>query len=100
MENKSRLRSRELQTLLAKLRPQQVNSTEALEILQCCTFARTDHNQRQIVDEIWKELKKQNNEYQVQHYNCLLQFARDKQDAEYVQTIFDEMIEDGITPNA
>lgn len=100
IENKSRLTNGDLQSLLTKLKAEKVDSTQALEILKCCSFARIDQNQINLVNTIWDELKKQNNQFQIQHYNCLLQFARDKANTKMAQKIFDEMAEVNIKPDA
>lgn len=77
-----------------------MDSAQALEILRCCSYARTDDNKSTLVNNIWEELKKQNNQFQIQHYNCMLQLASDKADAKRVQEIFDEMGKADIKPNA
>lgn len=100
IETKSRLTNRDLQSLLAKLRAQKVDSTQALEILRCCSYARIDQNQSDVINNIWNELKKHDNQFQIQHYNCMLQYARDTANLKYVQQIFDEMVNANIKPNA
>lgn len=100
MENKSNLTNKDLVPLLEKLKSQTVDSTQALEILRLCSFGRTIHFQGNIVNGIWNELKKENKDFQVQHYNCMLHFGRNRGNFKLVQTIFDGMIEDGIKPNA
>ncbi|XP_055312803.1 leucine-rich PPR motif-containing protein, mitochondrial-like [Sitodiplosis mosellana] len=100
VENKSRLSNRDLQSLLTNLKSQTVDSAQALEILRMCSFVHPDEVRNDIVKGIWKELKKQNPDFQVQHYNYLLQIARNKQDVKYAQQIFDDLIKDDIKPNA
>lgn len=100
VENKSRLSAGDLQTLLHKLKLQTVDSAQALEILRICSFVRSGENHSGIADAIWRELKKENADFQVQHYNCLLQIAQEKHDVTRAQKIFDEMVTDGIKPNA
>lgn len=99
MENKSRLSNDDFQNLLTKLKTEKVNSAQALEILRLCSFAHSDQNLKNVVYNIWNELKKENDEFQVQHYNYILNFARDRQDVERAQAIFDELIKDGVKPN-
>lgn len=100
VQNESYVSSKELQAILAKIGPQEIDSVQALDILQCCTLAQASKSKQQIVIDIWRNLKKQNNvKYQIQHYNCLLQLGRDEQDIKLVQTIFNEMIREGIEPN-
>lgn len=100
MENKSRLSNGDFQSLLTKLKTQNVNSAQALEILRLCSFTHADQNLKNVVYNIWEELKKENGEFQAQHYNYILSFARDTQDLERAQAIFDELIRDGVKPNA
>lgn len=100
MENKSRLSTSDLQTLLHKLKLHTFDSAQALEILRICLFVRPDENHIGIANAIWKELKKESADFQVHHYNCLLQIARDKNDVKRAQNIFDGMVNDGINPNA
>ena len=100
VENKSRLSTGDLHTLLHKLKLQTVDNAQALEILRICSFVRSDENHSGISEAIWKELKKENADFQVHHYNCLLQIARDNNDVKRAQKIFDEMVNDGIKPNA
>lgn len=100
IESKSRLTNKDLQSLLAKLRARKVDNTQALEILRCCTYARVDQNQSDVINNIWNELKKNDNQFQIQHYNCMLQFARDKANVKRVQEIFDEMVNANVKPNA
>lgn len=99
-EAKTRLSKDDLQMLLTKVKEQKVDSTQALEILRCCTYARTRRNENDIVNDIWNELKKNNDKFRIQHYNCILQFARDKQDVIRAQELFDEMIKSEIKPDA
>lgn len=87
-----------LQPLLSRLKTDQVNSAEALEILRCCSQAVTDSNQRDIVNNIWIELKKRT-KFQIEHYNYFLDFLKYKRDTKRAQEIFDEMIADGIKPD-
>lgn len=100
IENKSRLTNGDFQSLLTKLKTEKVDSVQALEILRCCSYARLEQNQTNLVNSIWNELKKQNNQFQIQHYNCLLQFARDKANTKLAQQVFDEMAEADIKPDA
>lgn len=100
IETKSRLTNKDLQSLLTKLRARKVDSAQALEILRCCTYARLDQNQSVVINNIWNELKKHENQFQIQHYNCMLQFARDKADVKRVQEVFDEMVNANIKLNA
>lgn len=99
IENKSRLTSNDLQILLTNLKTEKVDSDEALEILRCCSFARIEQNQSKIVNNIWDELKKHENQFQIQHYHCMLQFAKDKADAQRAQQLFDEMVNAAIKPD-
>lgn len=100
IENKSRLSKADLQLLLNKLQAHKANSNQALDILQCCAHSRIDNKDKDIVLSIWNELKKQNVEYQINHYKCLLTFYRDIRDVEQTQTVFDEMVQAGLTPDA
>lgn len=100
VETKSRVSTNDLQTLLNKLRIQNVDSWQALEILRCCSYARLEKNQFNAVNNIWKELKKHDEDFSIQHYNYMLQFAKDRANVTYVQEIFDEMIKAKIKPNA
>lgn len=97
---KLRLSNRDLHSLLFKLNKERANSIQALEILRCCSHAITEQNQCAIVNDIWNELKKCNNEFQIQHYNHMLRFAVDKTDAKRAQAIFDEMLRNGIILDA
>lgn len=90
----------DLQLLLSKLKAERVNSEEALEILKCCACASTKENLSAIVNDIWIELKNENTEFQVQHYNYMLRFAKDKQDTQRAQEIFNEMQQNGIKPDS
>lgn len=49
---------------------------------------------------IWHELEKHGHEFHTEHYKYLLQFASVGQNVTQTQTIFDEMIANGIEPNA
>lgn len=100
IENKDRLTKDDLKKLLTKLTTQKANAEQALEILSCCTFARLGENQTPVVENIWKELKTQNDDLKIQHYNCVLSFARDKANIELAEDIFNEMQKNGIKPDA
>lgn len=97
-KNRAALSDTDLQTLLTTLKTRPADSVEALELLRCCTQARTGPNQTDIVHDIWKELKR-HNRFQIEHYSYLLQFAKDKRNTQLAQEIFDEMIKDGIRPD-
>lgn len=104
LENRAKCRrqlsNRDLHSLLLKLSKERANSTQTLEILRYCTHAITEQNQCDIVNDIWNELKKCNNEFQIEHYNHMLRFAADKIDVKRAEEIFDEMIKNGIVPDA
>lgn len=104
LQNRARFRLRlldsELQTVLANIKTQPVDSTVALEILRCCSYALTDENQSDIVNSIWMELRKDKNDFRIQHYNLYLKFASDKRNAQGAQDAFDEMVKADIKPDA
>lgn len=77
-----------------------VENAQALEILRLFSFLRTDENQSDIVNSIWRELKKDNVNIQVQHYNYRLHLAKNNQNVDQTQVIFDELLKDGIKPDA
>lgn len=97
-KSKSRLLDAELKSILFNVKTQHIDSVQSLHILKCCTKDLIDENQSDTVNEIWNELKQQN-KFQVQHYNCYLRFAKDKRDAKCAQDSFDEMIKAGIKPD-
>lgn len=94
----------ELKILLNRLKTQRPTADEALKILELCSYGRTGQKITKIVTHIWHELHSAGSinahEFDVQHYNCMLKFASDRQDANYAHAIFDQMIADGIEPNA
>lgn len=90
--------NRDLNSLLSKLKTHKADSTQTLEILKCCSYASIDPNQSEIVDSICTELKK-HTVFHVDHFNYILQFAKDKRDSQRAQEIFDEMINDGVKPD-
>ena len=100
IENKNRLTKADLQLLLTKLSTQKANAEQALDILSCCSYTRHDDNQSAIVKNIWKELKNQNENFQIQHYNRILGYARDKADVKLAEEIFEEIGKNGIKPDA
>lgn len=100
VESKTRLTRSDLQSLLSKLTTQKPNAEQALEILNCCSFARLDENQNSVVKNIWNELKNQNENFRIQHYNRILFFARDRADVKLAEEIFNEIEKNGITPDA
>lgn len=100
VESKTRVTKADLQSLLAKLTTQKANAEQALEILSCCSYARLDENQNTVVKNIWKELKNQNENLQIQHYNRILFFARDRADVKLAEEILDEIQKNEIKPDA
>lgn len=100
VEKKTRLTKSDLQALLTKLTAQETNAEEAMEILNCCTYARIDENQNALVGKIWQALKTQHDDFQIQHYNCVLKFARDKADIELAEQIFADITKSGVKPDA
>lgn len=100
VENKNRVTKADLKSLLAKLTTQKANAEEALEILSCCSFARLDEHQASVVKSIWNELKNQNQDLQIQHYNRMLFFARDRSNIKLAEEIWDEIKNKGLKPDA
>lgn len=96
---KLQLLDSELKLILSTIKSQPIDSSHTLEILRCCSHAQTMQTQSHLVHNIWNELKQQN-EFQVEHYNYYLRFATDKRDSKCAQNVFDEMVEAGIKPNA
>lgn len=99
VENKFRFKESDLITLLAKLTTQKASAKQALDILNCCSYARLNENQTTVVENIWNELKNQNFNFQIQHYNCILSFARDKGNINLAEEIFNDIQKNGIKPN-
>lgn len=98
-----RLSQYELKTLLNRMKIQKPTAEQALNILQLCSFGRTDLSVREVVKTIWHELHSDNTnalEFHTEHYNYMLKFGSERQDVNYTQGIFDELIGDGIEPNA
>lgn len=95
-----RLSQYELKTLLNRMKILKPTAAQALNILQLCSFGRTDLSVREIVKNVWHELHSDAHEFHTEHYNYLLKFASEQQDVNYTQAIFDELIGDGIEPNA
>lgn len=100
VENKNRLSKGDLQSLLNKLTTQKANAEQALDILSCCSFARLDENQNTVVKSIWNELKNQNEKFQIQHYNRILAFARDRADIKLAEEILNDIEKSGIKPDS
>lgn len=100
VESKTRVTKSDLQSLLAKLTTQKANAEQALEILSCCSYARLDENQNAVVKNIWNELKNQNEHLQIQHYNHILFFARDRADINLAEEILEDIEKNGIKPDA
>lgn len=98
--NNNRISQYELKTLLNKIETEKVSNEQALDILRFCSFGRLDQNLSETVKSIWYALEKHGHELNIQHYNYLLQFASEKQDTILTQSIFDELIADGLEPNA
>lgn len=96
VESKTRLTKNDLKILLTKLETQKPNAEQALEILSCCSFARLDENQRAVVRDIWNELKKQSENFQIQHFNRMLFFARDKAASKLAEDVVNEIEKNGI----
>lgn len=97
---KNQISHHELKILLNKLRTEEVSDQQALDIIQLCTFGRTDQNVSETVKSIWNELKKHEHDFDTQHYNHLLRFASEREDVALTQAVFDEMFADGIKPDA
>lgn len=100
VESKTRLTRADLQTVLDKLKTQSANAEQALEILSCCSNARYDDNQNIVVENIWKHLKGQNENFSIQHYNCILSFARNRGNTKLAAEIFAEIEQNEIKPDA
>lgn len=104
VENGNRLSQYELKTLFNRIKIQKPTAEQALNILQLCSFGRTGLNISEIVKNIWHELHSADimnvHKFDIQHYNYALKFASDRQDVNYTQAIFDQMIADSIEPNA
>lgn len=86
--------------MLAKLASQKANAEQAFEILRCCSFARLDENQNAVVKKIWNALKSQGEQFQIQHYNRILTFARDRADVKLAEEILNEIGKNEIKPDA
>lgn len=100
VENKTRLTNANLQSLLAKLTTHKANADQALEILRCCSYARFDkENAEKIIEKIWNILKSQNDNFEIQHYNCILNVARNQADIKLAEETFDEIEKNGIKPD-
>lgn len=100
VENKSNVSIENLKMVLKKLENQKVSSSQALDILQCCAFARFNQDQSNVTNKLWEQLKQQKNELQSQHYACMLQFHANKGNIAETQAIFDDLIESGFKPDA
>lgn len=104
MANGNRLSHYELKTVFNRIKTQKPTAEQALKILQLCSYGRTGQNITEIVKSIWHELHSADimnvHEFDTQHYNYVLKFASDRQDVNYTQSIFDQMIADGIETNA
>lgn len=100
IESNSTISKVDLNSLLTSLQSQQVDSALALDILQCCAYIRVEKSGKTMINEIWLELKKKKIQFELQHYNSLLNAYRDQKDVERAQEIFDEMDEAGIIPDA
>lgn len=96
VESKTRLTKNDLQSLLIKLATQKPNAEQALDILSCCSFARLDDNQNAVVKNIWNELKNQSENFQIQHYNRILSFARHRGDVKLAEDALNEIEKKGI----
>lgn len=90
----------DLQSVLDKLKTQNANAEQALDILSCCSYARFDENQNTVVQNIWNQLKNQNENFSIQHYNCMLSFTRQEGNKQLAEEIFAEIEKNDIKPDA
>lgn len=81
------------------MKDKKIDGDQAFEILNYCCHTNQNMNSK-VIESIWEELKKQDNVYQLQHYNLLLYIARSRNDSKFAQNIFDELINANIKPNA
>lgn len=98
-EVRPQLSLQSLKSTLKQVRSQPVSSTQALELLQSVSQSRLDKGQFDIVKDIWKELKKNNKDFTIEHYNCLLQLSRNKLDAKFAKAVFDDLTAAGLKPD-
>lgn len=97
-----RLSQYELKTLLNRIKIQKPTAGQALNILRLCSCGRGEMSVHEIVKSIWHEMHSDTmntQEFHTEHYNYLLKFASERQDVNYTQKIFNELIADGIEPN-
>lgn len=99
LENRNLLTQHDWEKLAATIKKQTVSSQQALEFFRLCSFGRVHPKSADIVFDIWKHFKDQENFLEISHYNYLLQFARDKSNCQQTQQIFDELIKNGLKPN-
>lgn len=93
------MKNSDLQNLLANIKDKKIDAAQAYDILTFCCYAEQDKNSK-VLNSIWKELENQDNDYQIQHYNRLLESAKNNQDSKLAQHFFDELIKSKIEPDA
>lgn len=99
VENESRISDNLIKNLSKDLEISKVNITQSLNILRYCVNGKFRNDPSPIVNEIWKQIKRQTSPT-IQHYIAMMQFCQEWRNSEELQAIFDEMIEANIKPNA
>lgn len=86
---------------MSKLKTQKADADQAFEILSCVQYARFDSkNPKVLIEQIWNELKCQIDNFQIQHYNCILHLTRNQDNLKLAEEIFNEIEKNGIKPDA
>lgn len=99
IKNKSKISDNLIENVLISLDGSKVDINQSLNILQYCVNGKFDNDPSSIVNKIWHQIKRQNAP-KIQHYIAMMQFCQKWQQSAKLQTIFDEMIDANIEPNA
>lgn len=99
IERKSKISDNLIRNVSKDLEESKVDNNLSLDILRYCANGEFHNDPSPIVNEIWNQLKIQN-EPKAKHYIAMMQFCQKWRNSVKTQTIFNEMIEAKIKPNA